>query len=83
MELAKRYNVSIATARKWKGRNDSQDRSHRPLTLATTLSVGQELLVVELQSLILVQPPQANCAVASEPVMNSSVPEQHARTCSI
>ena len=29
-ELAKRYNVSIATARKWKGRDDSQDRSHRP-----------------------------------------------------
>ena len=30
-ELAKRYNVSIATARKWKGRDDSQDLSHRPL----------------------------------------------------
>ena len=45
-ELAKRYNVSIATARKWRGRDDAQDRSHRPHTLATTLSAGQELLVV-------------------------------------
>ena len=52
-ELAKRYNVSIATARKWKGRDDSQDRSHRPHILATTLSVGQELLVVELRRMLL------------------------------
>ena len=50
-ELAKRYNVSVATARKWKGRDDSQDRSHRPHTLGTTLSAAQELLVVELRRL--------------------------------
>ena len=52
-ELAKRYDISIATARKWKGRDDAQDRSHRPHTLATTLSVGQELLVVELRRMLL------------------------------
>ena len=38
-ELAKRYNISIATARKWKGRDDAQDRSHRPHTLATNQGV--------------------------------------------
>ena len=51
--LARRYNVSVATARKWKGRDDAQDRSHRPHTLATTLSAGQELLVVELRRTLL------------------------------
>ena len=52
-ELAKRNNVSIATARKWKSRDDPQDRSHRPHTLGTTLGVGQELLVVELRRMLL------------------------------
>jgi hypothetical protein len=28
--LARRQNVSVATARKWKDRDDAQDRSHRP-----------------------------------------------------
>ena len=51
--LARRYNVSVATARKWKGRGDAQDRSRRPHTLATTLSAGQELLVVELRRTLL------------------------------
>ena len=31
--LAKRYNAGIATARKWKGRDDSQDRSIAPTPL--------------------------------------------------
>ena len=51
--LAKRYNVSIAMARKWKGRDVSQDRSHRPHTLATTLSAAQELIAVELRRMLL------------------------------
>jgi hypothetical protein len=61
--LAKRYKVSIATARKWKdregpgkagqGRDDAQGRSHRPHTLATTLSAAQELIVVELRRALL------------------------------
>ena len=53
VNLVKRYNVSIATARKWKGRDDSQDRSHRLHTLATTLSAAQELIVVELRRMLL------------------------------
>ena len=51
--LAERYNVTVATVRKWKGRDDMQDRSHRPNTLATTLTPIQEVLVVELRRTLL------------------------------
>ena len=52
-ELADRYNITLATARKWKGREDMQDRSHRPHTSSTTLSPAQEALVVELRRTLL------------------------------
>ena len=51
--LAERYNITVATARKWKRRDDPQDRSHRPHTLCTTLTPAQELLVVELRRTLL------------------------------
>jgi hypothetical protein len=51
--LAERYNVTVATTRKWKGREDVQDRSHRPHTLCTTLTPAQEVLVVELRRTLL------------------------------
>ncbi|WP_210547297.1 IS481 family transposase [Rhodoferax sp. PAMC 29310] len=51
--LADRYNITPATARKWKEREDSEDRSHRPRTLKTTLSPAQEQLVVELRRTVL------------------------------
>jgi hypothetical protein len=51
--LASLYNITAVTARKWKGREDSEDRSHRPHTLKTTLSPAQEQLVVELRRLVL------------------------------
>lgn len=51
--LSDRYNISIATARKWKRRDDVQDRSHRPHKLSTTLTPGQEILVVELRRTLL------------------------------
>ena len=52
-ELADRYNVTVATARKWRGRSDMQDRSHCPNTLNTTLTAAQEVLVVELRRTLL------------------------------
>ncbi len=52
-ELSSRYNITVATTRKWKGREDMQDRSHRPHTLSTTLSPAQEALVVELRRTLL------------------------------
>ena len=51
--LAERYNITQATARKWKHREDSQDRSHRPHKLSTTLHPAQELLAVELRRTLL------------------------------
>jgi DNA-binding transcriptional regulator YiaG len=38
--LAQRYTVSKATVRKWRNREDVQDRSHRPHKLSTTLTPG-------------------------------------------
>ena len=51
--LSERYNVSRGTARKWKRRHDVQDRSHRPHTLNTTLTPGEEAVVVELRRTLL------------------------------
>ena len=51
--VANRYNITVATVRKWKGREHAQDRSHRPHRLCTTLTVGQEMLVVELRRTLL------------------------------
>jgi hypothetical protein len=51
--LAERHNVSVATVRKWRGREDMQDRSHRPDKLGTTLTPAQEVLVVELRRTLL------------------------------
>ena len=52
-EVAKRYNTTVATVRKWRAREDMQDRSHRPNTLSTTLTPAQEALVVELRRMLL------------------------------
>jgi len=53
-EAAKVFNISRATAQKWLGRDDVQDRSHRAHTLHTTLSQAQEAIVLALrQSLYL------------------------------
>ena len=53
VELAERYNISRATAAKWKGRETPQDLSHRPHNLSTTLTPGEEAIAVELQCLTL------------------------------
>ena len=50
-ELALRYTTTVATIRKWRTRHDMQDRSHCPHTLNTTLTPGQELLVIKLRRL--------------------------------
>lgn len=51
--LAEQYNTSVATVRKWQGREDAQDRSHRPHNLQTTMNKGQETVVVELRRTLL------------------------------
>ena len=52
-ELARRYNLSQATVRKWRRREDGADRSHRPHLLHTTLSPAQEAVVVALRQTLL------------------------------
>jgi len=53
-EAAKVFNITRSTAAKWLKRDDVQDRSHRAHTLHTTLSTGQEAIVLALrQSLYL------------------------------
>ena len=53
VELAERYNISVATARKWKRRDSPEDLSHRPHKLCTTLTPAQEAIVVALRRLTL------------------------------
>lgn len=47
--LARLLKVSESTVRKWRKRDDSQDASHRPKHLQTTLTPTQEYVVVELR----------------------------------
>ena len=53
VELAERYNITRATAAKWKGRETPHDLSHRPHKLSTTLTPAQEAIAVELRCLTL------------------------------
>jgi transposase InsO family protein len=52
-ELAQLYNISKATARKWKTRETPEDLSHRPHKLNTTLTPAQEAIAVELRCMAL------------------------------
>ena len=51
--LAERYNIRIETVQKWRRRDSVHDRSHRPKSLNTTLSRGQEIIVCELRKTLL------------------------------
>ena len=70
-ELAERYNVSKATARKWKNREDVQDRSHRPHKLSTTLTPGEEAVAVELRRTLLL--PLDDLLVVTREFINAAV----------
>ena len=52
-ELARLYNVTRQTIRKWQDRESPADRSHCPNTLSTTLTPAQELIVVALRKTLL------------------------------
>ena len=51
--LARLYNVTRQTIRKWQDRASPVDGSHCPNTMYTTLTPGQELIVVELRRTLL------------------------------
>lgn len=52
-ELARLYNVTRQTIRKWQSRDTPQDKSHAPNKMYTTLTPEQELIVVELRTTLL------------------------------
>jgi len=52
-EIMVRYSISKSTAIKWRRRDDFEDRSHRPDTLSTTLTVAQEAIVCALRTTLL------------------------------
>ncbi len=52
-ELSERFNVTVATVRKWRSRDQVQDLSHRPHRLSTTLTPGEEAVVVELRKTLM------------------------------
>jgi len=47
--LARRYGVTAPTVRKWRERDSTADRSHRPATLHCTLSAAQEAVAMEIR----------------------------------
>ena len=51
--LARLYNVTRKTIRKWQDRTSPVDGSHAPITMYTTLTAAQELVVVELRKTLL------------------------------
>ena len=51
--LARLYNVTRQTIRKWQDRTSPVDGSHVPITMNTTLTPAQELIVVELRRTLL------------------------------
>ena len=51
--LAKRFNLTVPTVNKWKKRETFHDRSHTAHRLQTTLSSGQEEIVVHLRRTLL------------------------------
>ena len=51
--LARLYNVTRQTIRKWQDRDSPVDRSHNPITMYTTLTPVQELIVVALRETLL------------------------------
>jgi DNA-binding transcriptional regulator YiaG len=52
-ELARLYNVTRQTIRKWQDRESPVDGSHCPKTMYTTLTQDQEIIVVELRRTLL------------------------------
>lgn len=52
-EIAEPFNTTKATVGKWRSREDMRDRSHRPHKLSTTLSPGEEMVVVHLRRTLL------------------------------
>lgn len=69
--LARRFNVTEATVRKWRSRDTAHDRSHTAHRLQTTLSPAQEAIAVELRRTLLL--PLDDLLVVVREFLNSGV----------
>jgi transposase InsO family protein len=69
--LARRYNVTRQTIRKWQDRESPVDGSHCPNKMNTTLSTVQELIVVELRKTLLL--PTDDLLAITREFINASV----------
>jgi Integrase core domain len=69
--LARLYNVSRQTVRKWQDRENPVDGSHCPNTMYTTLTPAQELIVVELRKTLLL--PTDDLLVVTREFINPAV----------
>lgn len=69
--LAKKYNVTRRTARKWRKRNTTEDYSHCPHRLLTTLSPLEEAIIVEIRCWMLL--PLDDLLVISREFVNPKV----------
>ncbi len=78
-ELARRYNITKATVRKWKGREAPADLSHRPHKLCTTLSAGEEAVVVALRRMLLL--PLDDLLVITREFINAEVSRSALNRC--
>jgi transposase InsO family protein len=78
-ELARRYNITKATVRKWKSREAPADLSHRPHKLSTTLSAAQEAVVVELRRMLLL--PLDDLLVIAREFINAEVSRSALNRC--
>jgi transposase-like protein len=80
-EVARRYNITKATVRKWKGREAPADLSHRPHKLSTTLSPGEEAVVVELRRMLLL--PLDDLIVTTREFVNADVSRSALNRCPV
>jgi transposase-like protein len=51
LEISEKFRVSVNTVKKWKNRNDFEDKSSKPNTIYYSLSELEMLIAVELRSL--------------------------------
>lgn len=78
-ELARRYNITKATVRKWKGREAPADPSHHPHKLCSPLSAGEEAVVVALPRMLLL--PRNDLLVITRDFINAEVSRSALNRC--
>lgn len=77
--LARIYNVTRQKIRKWQDRDSAVDRPHNPITMYTTLTPAQELIVVALRETLLL--PTDDLLAVTREFINPAVPRSGLGRC--